>query len=176
MDFQEHLVKRKLGASERIVTVLLYVAAFFFMLCCITYLRGLAGVENLLAVGGFWGAYILASRLKKEFEYVCTEDMVDIDVIFNASKRKSLISFSVKKAEIIASMKDDMYKHLRQAQFDTVIDATTLTKDAAVYFAVVEKEGKRLLVKFEPPLKCLEYLKVYAPSKVKIYNPDFEIK
>ena len=78
--------------------------------------------------------------------------------------------FSVKKAEIIASMKDDMYKHLRQAQFDTVIDATTLTKDAAVYFAVVEKEGKRLLVKFEPPLKCLEYLKVYAPSKVKIYK------
>lgn len=173
MDFQEYLVKRKLGTAEKAVTVLLYVAAFFFMLCCVVYLR-FGGVESLLAVAGYWGAYILASRLKKEFEYVCTEHLVDIDVIFNESKRKSLISFSVKKVEILASVKDDMYKHLLNGQFDSVIDATTWRKDATVYFAVLEKEGKRVLVKFEPPLKCLEYLKAYAPSKVKIYTPDFE--
>ena len=64
-------------------------------------------------------------------------------------------------------MNDVNQKHLLNGSFSSVIDATTNRKDANVYFAVAEKNG-RVLVKFEPPFVALEILKRHAPSKVFI--------
>lgn len=168
MDFKEYLVKRKLGAVERMVSVMLYFAAFMFMLCCLSYLRMLGGVESLLAVGGFYLAYMLSSRLKKEFEYTMVEDSVDIDVIFNESKRKNLVSFSVKEIEIMAAMKDTKYNGRLKENFDKVVDASTHKTNATVYFVIFDNKGQRTIVKFEPSVSCLEYMKKYAPDKIHI--------
>lgn len=170
MDFKEYLVKRKLGTAEILVTVLLYFGAFMLALCCLYYLRVLGGAETLLAVGGFYLAYILAGRLKKEFEYIIVEDSVDIDVIFNASKRKNLISFSVKQIEVMAAINDENYNGRLKESFDKVIDASTWKKGAAVYFAILEHKGQKTIVKFEPSVSCLEYMKKYAPDKIHISN------
>ncbi|MBR5218666.1 MAG: hypothetical protein IKV89_02945 [Clostridia bacterium] len=168
MNYKEYLVKRKLGAAERLVTVLLYFGAFMLALCCLYYLRVLGGAENLLAVGAFYLAYVLASRLKKEFEYIIVEDSLDIDVIFNASKRKNLISFSVKQIEVMAAITDEKYNGRLKENFDKVIDASTWKKGALVYFAILENKGQKTIVKFEPSLSCLEYMKKYAPDKIHI--------
>ena len=40
MNYKEYLVKRRLGAAEMLLTVLLYFAAFMLALCCLYYLRG----------------------------------------------------------------------------------------------------------------------------------------
>ena len=168
MNYKEYLVKRKLGAAEILATVMLYFGAFMLALCCLYYLRMLGGVENLLAAGAFYLAYILASRLKKEFEYTIIEDSVDIDVIFNASKRKNLISFSVKDIEVMAAINDEKYRSRLKEQFDKVVDASTWRKGAVVYFAIFESKGQNTIVKFEPSLACLEYMKKYAPDKIHI--------
>ncbi len=168
MNYKEYLVKRKLGAAEILVTVMLYFAAFMLALCCLYYLRMLGGIESLLAAGAFYLAYILASRLKKEFEYIIVEDSVDIDVIFNASKRKNLISFSVKQIEVMAAINDAKYNSRLKEQFDKVIDASTWKKGAVVYFTILENKGQKTIVKFEPSLACLEYMKKYAPDKIHI--------
>lgn len=170
MNYKEYLVKRKLGAAEMLVTVLLYFAAFMLALCCLVYLRGFGGVETLLGAGAFYLAYILSSRLKKEFEYIIVEESVDIDVIFNASKRKNLISFSVRKIEVMAAMNDEKYNSRLKEQFGNVIDASTWKKGAVVYFVILEHKGQKTLVKFEPSLSCLEYMKKYAPDKIHISN------
>lgn len=178
MNYKEYLVKRKLGAAEILAMVMLYFAAFMLALCCLYYLRMLGGIESLLAVGAFYLAYILASRLKKEFEYIIVEDSVDIDVIFNASKRKNLISFSVKQIEVMAAMNDTKYNSRLKKQFDKVIDASTWKKGAVVYFAILEHKGQKTIVKFEPSASCLEYMKEYAPDKIHISeateDSDFE--
>lgn len=168
MDFKEYLVKRKLGTAEKLVTVMLYFAAFMLALCCLYYLRMLGGAENILAVGGFYLAYILSSRLKKEFEYTIVEDSVDIDVIFNKSKRKNLVSFSVKDIEVMAAIKDEKYKGRLNGRFDKIIDASTWKKDATVYFVIFENKGQKTILKFEPSVSCLEYMKKYAPDKIHI--------
>ncbi len=168
MNYKEYLVKRKLGIAEILATVMLYFAAFMLALCCLYYLRMLGGIESLLAVGAFYLAHILSSRLKKEFEYIIVEDSVDIDVIFNASKRKNLISFSVKQIEVMAAVNDTKYNSRLKEQFDKVIDASTWKKGAAVYFAILENKGQKTIVKFEPSLSCLEYMKKYAPDKIHI--------
>ena len=174
MDFKEYLVKRKLGIEEKLVTVMLYFAAFMLAMCCIYYLRILGGAETLLAAGAFYLAYILSSRLKKEFEYIMVENSVDIDVIFNESKRKNLVSFSMKDIEIMASMKDEKYSGRLKEHFDKVIDATTRRKDTIVYFVIFEDKGQKTILKFEPSVSCLEYMKKYAPKKVFIYEGHSE--
>lgn len=167
MEFKEYLIKRKKGGKEILLTVLLYAAALILAFLCMNFIPSIGGIEALLAVGCLYGAYKLSSRFNREYEYVITDDCVDIDVIYNASNRKRLISFSIKDAEVLASVKDTNYNSLLKGEFKETIDATTLRADAEVYFAVVEKGGRKL-VKFEPPHAALEALRKFAPSKVII--------
>jgi len=166
MGYKEYLVKRKKGAKEILLSVLIYIAAFILSLACIMFLPAMAGVELLLSVGFLYGGYWLSSKFNREFEYIITEDSVDVDVIFNASQRKRLISFSMKEVDMIAPVNGDEYAAFSKGDYKE-IDATTHRKDANVYFAAVEKNGK-FVVKFEPPVTALQELRKYAPSKVVI--------
>ena len=166
MGYKEYLVKRKKGAKEILLSVLIYIAAVILSLSAMIFLPAMAGVELLVSVGFLYGGYWLSSKFNREFEYIVTEDSVDVDVIFNASRRKRLIAFSMKEVEMIASVKSDEYKSFSKGGYQE-IDATTRRKDANVYFAAVEKNGK-FLVKFEPPVTALQELRKYAPSKVVI--------
>ena len=67
----------------------------------------------------------------------------------------------------MASVKNSEYNSKLKGEFKETIDATTLSAHANVYFAVVEKNGRKL-VKFEPPHAALEALRKYAPSKIII--------
>lgn len=166
MGYKEYLVKRKKGAKEILLSILIYIAAVILSLACIVFLPAMAGVDLLLSVGFLYGGYWLSSKFNREFEYTVTEDSVDVDVIFNASRRKRLISFSMKEVEMIAPADSDEYKTFSKGDYQ-LIDATTRKKDANVYFAAVEKNGK-FLVMFEPPVTALQELRKYAPSKVVI--------
>lgn len=167
MDFKEYLVKRNKTPMESFLTVLLYLAATVIAYVCLFIIPPISGIGALLALGCYYGAFKLSSKFKREYEYVITDDGVDIDVIFNASSRKRLISFSIKDVEILASAKDPNHNARLNGEYNKTIDATTNRADADVYFAVLE-QGGRTLVKFEPPFVALQILKKYAPSKVVI--------
>ena len=166
MGYKEYLVRRKKGAKEILLGILIYIAALVVSFGCIMLIPSLAGIGLLLCVGCFYGAYWLSSKFNREFEYTVTEDTVDVDVIYNASRRKRLISFSMKNAEIIAPVDSAEYVSYSNRDYKE-IDASTNTKGAKVYFAAVEKNGK-FLVKLELPVTALQDLRKYAPSKVVI--------
>ena len=165
MEYKEYLIKRNKNSIEKVLTLLLYLAATVLAFPCFTLLMGFGGIGLLLAVGMYYGAHKISARFNREYEYTITGDGVDIDVIYNKTSRKRLISFSVREAIVLASVKDENHKHYLNGTFDKEISATTNRKDANVYFAVVEADGK-ILVKFEPPHTALEILKKHAPSKV----------
>lgn len=166
MAYKEYLLKRKKGAKEILLSILIYVVALILSFVCILSASSLAGIGLLLSVACFYGGYWLTSKLNREFEYTFTDDSVDIDVIYNASRRKRLISFDLKDAEIIAPIKSGEYKRFEKGDYKE-IDATTNSKNANVYFAVVNKNGN-FIVKFEPPVTALQELRKFAPSKVVI--------
>ncbi len=166
MEYKEYMVKRKKGVKELLLSILIYIAALILSLLVIMYLPQMGGLGLLIVVGCFYGGYKLAASFNREFEYIVTEDSVDVDVIYNASRRKRLISFSIKNAEIIAPIENDEYKYFLNRDYKE-IDATTHRKDAKVYFAAVEKKGK-FLVKLELPEEALLHLRKFAPSKVVI--------
>lgn len=170
MEFNEYMVRRKKGPKEMALSTLYFFAAAIISFASMTFLMRILGSLSLIvAIGAFYGAIVLTRRLNKEFEYICVEDSIDIDVIFNASSRKRLISFSIKKAEILASVNDINYNSQINGQFDKIIDATSGTDGKDVYFVILEQDGKTLIM-FEPPRQFLEELKKYAPSKVMIKN------
>ena len=171
MVFKEFIVKKKNTVADIIMTVMLYVAACFIGLVMLVTLMpyNMIGIALLILLGALYGAQILSGMFKKEFEYIITNDIVDVDLIMNKSRRKRLISFTMADTEIIASVKDPIYSEYRNKQYDRRIYATTGRQEAIVYFAVVEKQGKTIVF-FEPPHEALEMLEQYSRSKVHIYE------
>ena len=163
MDYKEYMVKRKKGAAEMLLAFLIYLVALALSFASLVLIK-FGGFGLLLSVGFIYAGYKLCASFNREFEYIVTDDFVDVDVIFNASRRKRLITFSMKDAEIIAPVDSPEYKSYAQKDYK-VIDASTRRKDAKVYFAAVEKNGKKL-VKIELPEEALLHLRKYAPSKV----------
>lgn len=171
MEFKEYMIKKNKTPGEAFLVVLGYILAT--VISFVTFVFGMQtpfGSFVLLVIAGvYYFTYIFTSRLNKEFEYIFTKDMVDIDVIMNKAKRKRLISFTIAQVEVMASTRDAGYNNILKGNFDKIIDATSGNKDANVYFAVVEKNG-RTLVKFEPSYTILESLNKIARSKVHIYE------
>lgn len=167
MDFKEYLLKRNKTGKEKFYTVLIYFAATILAFFAFFTLFPLGGINLLLPAGIYFGAHKISERFKKEYEYIITDDLVDIDVVFNASRRKRLISFSVKEVEVLASVSNTEKNGVLNSDFDEVINAVTNRKDADIYFVVVEQD-KRKLVEFEPPYAALEILRKHAPSRVFI--------
>ena len=167
MDFKEYMVRRNLDIKNVLITLVAYIAAVVIGLIVFPYLAPLGGIALLVAVGLVYLAYHFTSRLKKEFEYILTDDNLDVDVIMNKSRRKRLLSFTVAQLEMIASVNDAQYNNVLGGNFDKKIDATSRRKDADVYFAVVEKGGRTLLT-FEPPKEMLEMMQKYARSKIHL--------
>lgn len=167
MDFKEYMVRRNLDIKNVLITLAAYIAAVVIGLIVFPYLAPLGGIALLVAVGLVYLAYHFTSRLKKEFEYILTDDNLDVDVIMNKSRRKRLLSFTVAQLEMIASVNDAQYNNVLGGNFDKKIDATSRRKDADVYFAVVEKGGRTLLT-FEPPKEMLEMMQKYARSKIHL--------
>lgn len=171
MEFKEYMIKKRRTPAEYAIVFFGYVLAtiinfFIYVFGMTSYL---SGIVLLLIVGVYYFTYILTSRLKKEYEYIFTKDNIDIDVIMNKSKRKRIISFSLGQTEIIASTRDENHNGILKGSFGKKIDVTSGNKDADTYFAVVEKNGRTLVV-FEPPYAALEILSKAAKSKVHIYE------
>ena len=73
----------------------------------------------------------------------------------------------MKEIEILAPADSAEGASYLKKHYDKVIDATSRSNLATVYFAVINKE-KNTLLKFEPTRSVLLDLYKYAPSKIKI--------
>lgn len=167
MTFNEYTIQRKRGAKETLLSILLYLAATLLSAALFIIFMRFAQITLLVCFGLFYLAHRLSSKMNKEYEYIFTQDNVCIDVILNKARRKRLLSFDLADVEIIASVNDVNYKNELTRDYDRVIDATSGSQNANVYFAAISAET-RILLKFEPTHSALKELFKYAPSKIKI--------
>lgn len=169
MAYREYMIKKQKDIGAKILTVLLYLVAAVISIIAFFALMpiGFGSAVALIIAGAFYGAYRLSGNMKKEFEYIVTEDIIDVDVIINKSKRKRLISFNLESVKVLADVNNAQFKHCLSESFDSVIDATSGRKDKKVYFAVVEKDS-RVLVKMELTETIAQELYEISPSKIHI--------
>jgi len=152
--FKEQIVKRQPTAKDALKRVGLVLAVVVLAIITLTFIPPFA---PFIILGSGFGAWFLMGFLKVEYEYAFTDGELDIDIIYNRSRRKRAFSAKVNDVEIMAHVEDRM----RQGEFQGA--AETLDYSSGVvgnetYAFLLNYKGKRTKVIIEPNAVMLKAL------------------
>jgi len=164
--FKEQMVKKILSGREialRFGIITLAIVFVFALALIIPYAQGFL---PFLGLAMAFGVYVLISRRNLEYEYIFTNGELDIDVIYNKSRRKRLFSSSVKQFEIMAHVEDGEHRH--------ALSNATKTRDYSsgivgpnTYAFITSYEGERLKIIIEPnDMMIKAFSTVLTPRKL----------
>lgn len=115
----ELLIPRLSKASTRAIQILLII--IIAVLAVATVIFG--PISFILAAAlGVVSYLFIFPKFHVEYEYTLLNHHLDIDIIYNKSKRKSVISFDLKEAEMIApatSHRLDSYKDVKTLDYSS---------------------------------------------------------
>ncbi len=154
--FNEQLVKRNSDSKDKIKKII--IGGLSLVGCLVlTFAIPIVGLFVGVVFLGCGGYFI--SMLDIEYEYIMTNDIIEIDCIYAKRKRKKVIEFNVK--DIIAMVK--VTENKEQHTFNTAkktIDFTSNTNKDNGYKAIIKQE-ENIMIKFEPNEKILEAIRRY---------------
>ncbi|MDP4177221.1 MAG: DUF6106 family protein [Bacillota bacterium] len=110
--------------------------------------------------------FIYKRHLYVEYEYILIDGEMDIDKIFEMSKRKTVVSFNVKEIELLA-LEDSNYVKDFSGKPSKIINAVPKDKEEKAYIAMVTGRKDRFQLRFLPDEKILDLLYKYCPRSVK---------
>lgn len=163
-NYTEYLVKKKFDGGD-MAKLCLIVAALLVICGGAAFFLGPASGLVLLVLGGY-GAWWLASGLRREYEYVLTNDHLDVDVIMGRRSRRRLCSFDMEAMELCARVSDADKKAEMKRNFAKVIQAASAPNAQNARFVVFSGEGGNNLLVFEPSDRIIEGMSLYARSKI----------
>lgn len=129
--------------------------------CVLFLFIGLIGFVLFLA-GICMFFYFMGNR-NMEYEYILTNGSVEIAAIYNASKRKELMSFELEQVTMIVP-KDS--NRIATERFSKKRDYSSRMREGKVISLVIEYNGRKELVSMEPNEKTLAHIKTYARNKM----------
>ena len=156
--YTELLVKRKLGAKEKLTKVFLIMLVILSIPTVLMYRFGLLLMIAAIAVTVF--AFV---RMDIEYEYLYYNGELDVDIIYRKMKRKSVFSMNANELEMLAPANSIEVKHYERLK---TFDYSSGIKNKEKYVMVVVQNGQKLRVIFEPNEKIVEDLFYKAPRKV----------
>lgn len=144
--FKEQLIKKQIKLKDIVTKVIILLLAFFA-----------AGIMALIfpilsfvfLIVFLFLCYTTISTLRVEYEYVLTNDELDIDIIYNKNKRKNLFSGNIKDIEIMANINDTNHKE----KFNTpkiTKDFSSGTVNENTYIFITQYKGERVNIIIEP--------------------------
>lgn len=105
-NFHECLVTKKASGADIAKKVGIALLALILSAAVLIFLMAIFPL-NIFAAGGiFYAAYYLAGNFSVEYEYITTNDEMDIDKIIGKRKRKRLITAPVGKFERFGKLED----------------------------------------------------------------------
>lgn len=166
--FSEQLVTRSATKSDMIKKILISVAGILIA----SILMWLSIVFSfysliLLVFGVLGGAVWLVSNMDVEYEYIITNNEMDIDKIIGRRKRKRMITLDLKSAEDFGK-----YPSKENIAVDATVHATTGLEKNAHYLLVNHGSYGKVMLIFNPNEKTREAImqEVSNPLRVKIIN------
>ncbi len=153
--FSEQLVER---ASDKKTMFLkgLVIAGLILVVALLGYLMILFNYSITLfcvvaAAGAVWLAVYIMQGLNVEYEYIVTNDDLDIDKISGKRKRKRLISIDLKSV-------DDLGPYLNETELDP--DVTVLAEDGTgidMWYLLIETESTgKVAIIFNPDERTIK--------------------
>lgn len=159
-NYCEQLVEKKKTGADVAKTITLSLAIVMGAVACIlaAFLIGLSFLL-LVAVGlialGIW----LVSGMNIEYEYIITNNEMDIDKIIGRRKRKRMITIDLTRTDDFGG-----YPSENSIDADTTVHATTgLEKDAHYLLAQHNDYGKVKVI-FNPNEKLMEAIAQEVPK------------
>lgn len=128
-------------------------------LLTITMFFSVVLVATCLVIYFFW------RRIDREYEYIYTDGLLDIDVIYGRTSRKRLLSADARDFQFIVPGDSKEHYNQLEAKYDKVIDAGRGGVNDKTYIGVVTKDDKSVKLLFEPNERIVAALKKYAPRK-----------
>lgn len=174
--FIEHMIRQKKDGrdyAKMVGVVLLYFALIYLAL---VFIQFVAFLFPLIIIGGIYGVYWLISSLNREYEYIVTNGILDIDVIIAKRRRKRVFSGDVRNFEITAAADSQEHKDFQRTNEKDrnvkTIDASSRMNPKDVWFFVGKSslDDQRYYVLFEPNKRIMENLHRFNPRNVR-YNP-----
>lgn len=107
--------------------------------------------------------YFIFPRLSVEYEYALLNHDMQIDVIYNKAKRKSLMNIDIQAAEIIAPKGSP---RLNSYHPDKVYDYSSGSASAKVFAIHMPKDQKNVCIYIEPDAKMTDHMKQWMGSKM----------
>ena len=158
--FYEQLVKKKTGAKEIAVYVLVTAVLILAALEGFLFLGMLIVPVTIVII--FLVYKFVLSKLKVEYEYSIVNYDLQIDAIFNKEKRKEIISLSLRDAELIAKAESDAVKRLK---VDKTYNLTSRSAGRNVISIIIKKGNIVSNVMIEPDEDMLSHIKDWSGSK-----------
>ena len=163
--FKEQIVKRKPKSTDGVKFIGLVFGVLAIFIVSMMIIPSFAMVPTLLA--GF-GAFYVCSFLKVEYEYIFTNGDLDIDIIYNRSRRKRMFSANVKSIEIMAHI-EDMNHAGSFSGAQQVLDFSSGATEETTYAFLIAHKGQQTKVIIEPNETMMDALKGSIPrSKLHI--------
>jgi hypothetical protein len=144
--YKEQIIKRKPNTKTTIYRAGLIGAVALVFIVGTFYLGGWG--TTLALIAGF-GAYFAMGFLYVEYEYTFTSGELDIDIIYNKSRRKRVFSGQVKDFDIMAHVGDKVRMGDFSSAQETVDYSSGVVSDDTYAF-LANYKGKRLKVIIEP--------------------------
>lgn len=167
--FLEYIVKHKRDGKDYCVISFIILAAVILTFVLFLFNRFLFGLGLLLIAGVWYGAYLLIQTRNIEYEYILTNNELDIDKIIARKGRKRVITINFKEIEVCANIEDANFKHMLDRTEN--ISQHTLCGDmrnGAVYFVDFYADSSKQRVIFQPSDKMIEAMHSVNPRNVHI--------
>lgn len=156
--FNEQIVKKQMTSQDNYKKIGL--GAISFIGCVIATLF-VPYIGLFLGVGILFGGVFLISMLDVEYEYALTNNIFEVDCIYNKRRRKKKIEFDLNDIVVIAKLNENKEQHTFNTAKKT-FQFVSGTNDEECYKAIVKQNGENILVTFEPNEKILEGFKRYC--------------
>lgn len=162
-NISEQLVSKSSTGSDRVKKLLIGAAtiltATVVMWLAMRFMPSLAILAVLILAGGIY----LTTNLSIEYEYIVTNDEMDIDKIIGRRKRKRMITLDLKSAEDFG-----VYPPSEDIQSDATVHASTGFEKNAAYLIIQHKDYGKVMLIFNPNQKTREAIMQEVPSKLRI--------
>ena len=161
--FNEQFIKKQKTSADTLKMAAIWGGAVLIS-AALSILVPYIGV--MLAVLVIWGAAVLSGRLKQEFEYSFTNGDLDIDVIYNRSRRKRIVTIDTKK---LLGMEKVQNKEQAAKGYDKVLDLSSGIPSDELYGLVYDINHKKTRIFIEPNESILKGIQAFAPRSVTGY-------
>lgn len=168
-NFREEVVSRRNG---KVIYTIAYIMTFITMIVsgifALLYLSSImSGMITIPSIIVFVIAAAITfliwrykDNLRTEYEYTLTNGEMDFAKVTGNTRRKHLLSLSLKNVEQGGTVESDAYVRISSGPNVKKADYT-LNADASIYYLYYLRDGVRNIVLFEPSEKMVELIRIY---------------